>query len=117
MSTVKIYHNPRCSKSRQTLELLEQRGILPDVVNYLDTPPSVAELDALCTALGLEPLQLIRAKEARFQELGLSRDDQRPRTEWLQLIHDNPVLLERPLVVRDGRAALGRPPENVLAVL
>lgn len=117
MTIAKIYHNPRCSKSRETLKLLEEHRISPEIVEYLDTPPSVEELDRLCTRLGLEPLELMRTKEARFKELGLSQTDQRPRAEWLQLMHDNPVLIERPVVVYGDKCALGRPPEKVLEIL
>lgn len=114
---MKIYHNPRCSKSRETLALLQARGHQPEVVEYLKTPPSVEELDQICQMLGSDPTALIRSKEAQFKELGLSLKDQRSRQEWLELLVDNPALLERPIVVKDGKAALGRPPENVLALL
>jgi len=117
MGKVVIYHNPRCSKSRQTLELIRSCGHEPEIVRYLETPPKAATLDALCRAMGLAPLNIIRVKEARFKELGLSRDDDRPRSEWLRLIEANPVLLERPIVTHEGQAALGRPPENVLDIL
>jgi arsenate reductase len=114
---VKIYHNPRCSKSRQTLALLQENGVAPEEVLYLDTPPTPAELEAICTALGCEPLTIIRTKEARFTELGLSTGDERPRDDWLQLMADNPILIERPIVVDGDRAVVGRPPENVLGLL
>lgn len=117
MSNIVIYHNPRCSKSRQTLQLLVDKGINPKIVKYLDNPPNIKELDELCHMLNLEPLQLIRTKEVRFKELGLSVKDQRSREEWLQLMSDNPVLIERPIVIRAQQAALGRPPENVLNIL
>lgn len=114
---MKIYHNPRCSKSRETLALLTERGQKPEVIEYLKTPPSAAELDQICQMLNLEPTALIRIKEDQFKALGLSLKDQRSRQEWLELLVDNPALLERPIVVKDGKAALGRPPENVLALL
>jgi len=117
MPKVVIYHNPRCSKSRQTLALLEGEGVNPEIVQYLDQPPSVSKLDQLCKGLGVQPLELMRTKEKRFAELGLSRKDERPRREWLQLMHQNPVLIERPIVVNGGKMALGRPPENVLEIL
>lgn len=112
-----IYHNPRCSKSRSTLALLEERGLEVEVVKYLEHPPSAAELASLCHALGLRPLELIRTKEAAFRALGLSAGDERPDREWLRLMSENPVLIERPIVVYRGRAAIGRPPENVLSLL
>jgi arsenate reductase len=117
MSEITIYHNPRCSKSRQTLQLLEDRGIEPEIVHYLDTPPSVERLDALCTMTGREPLELMRVKEARFKELGLSKKDTRSRADWLQVMHDNPILIKRPIVARGDNAAVGRPPEAVLDIL
>jgi arsenate reductase len=117
MNDVTIYHNPRCSKSRQTLALLKDRGIEPTVVEYLKEPPSAKRLDELCTLLGREPLQVMRTKEARFKELGLSGKDERPRAEWLDLMHDNPILIERPIVVSHGKAVIGRPPESALDIL
>jgi arsenate reductase len=114
---MKIYHNPRCSKSRQTLALLQENGVDPDEVRYLDTPPTAAELEAVCAALDCEPLAMIRTKEARFAELALSAGDDRPRSEWLALMADNPILIERPIVVDGDRAVIGRPPENVLKLL
>lgn len=112
-----IYHNPRCTKSRQTLELLRERGIEPKVVLYLEDAPSAAKLDELCRALGLEPLQITRTGEDFFKELGLSKSDRRSREEWLDLLAAHPKLIERPIVSCGQRAALGRPPENVLALL
>lgn len=117
MTAITIYHNPRCSKSRQTLQLLKDRGIEPETVAYLKSPPSVERLDELCILLNREPLDLIRVKESRFKELGLSKNDQRPRQQWLQLMHENPVLIERPIVVCGSKAAVGRPPEAVLDIL
>ena len=114
---MKIYHNPRCSKSRQTLELLRAHGQQPEVIEYLKTPPTVAELELICTRLGQEPQALIRFQEPIARELGLTRTDRRSRQQWLALLHAHPQLLERPVVVSDTGAALGRPPENVLALL
>ena len=117
MSKVTIYHNPRCSKSRHTLELIKASGYEPEVIHYLETPPTAVTLDALFRALGREPLEVMRTKEKRFKELGLSPKDQRSRGQWLRLLEENPILLERPIVTHDGKAALGRPPENVLDIL
>jgi len=116
MPHVQIYHNPRCSKSRQTLALLEERGIEPEVIRYLDTPPTVEELTRLLDLLGLEPLELMRRSEAPFKELGLG-DGTHSREELIAAMVANPVLIERPIVVRGERAALGRPPEAVLDLL
>ncbi len=117
MTAITIYHNPRCSKSRQTLELIRAAGHDPEVVLYLQNPPAPKTLEELCRLLAKEPLEVMRIKEARFRELGLSKSDQRGRKEWLELIHHNPMLLERPIVVRGKRAVIGRPPENVSSLL
>ena len=117
MARVQIYHNPRCTKSRQTLALLNDRDADVEVVEYLKAPPSIAQLDATCKALGVEPLEMMRTKEARFRELGLAKKDKRPRREWLRIMHENPILIERPIVIRGKKAAIGRPPENVLEIL
>lgn len=112
-----IYHNPRCSKSRQTLKLLEDHNTEADIVDYQKTPPSVEQLDAICTGLAIEPQQLIRTKEQLFKDLGLSIKDDRSRQEWLQLLHEHPKLIERPIVEINGRYAIGRPPENIETLL
>ncbi len=115
MSTT-IYHNPRCSKSRQTLQLLEERDIQPEVVKYLENPPDEATLKALLDMLGLEPRELMRQKETEYKELGLDN----PNLDHDALIRamvEHPKLIERPIVVKDGKAALGRPPEDVLEIL
>lgn len=114
--SVRIYHNSRCSKSRGTLELLQARGIEPEVVNYLDTPPSVGELKALLRLLGLTPRQLLRTGEAEYAQLGLA-DPTVGDEAILQAMTTHPKLIERPIVVADGKAAIGRPPEAVLAIL
>ncbi len=113
---VTIYHNPRCSKSRQTLALLQQRGIEPEIVEYLKTPPSRARLKALLGMLGLEPRELMRRKEAPYQELGLE-DGSLDNEALIAAMVENPILIERPIVVRGERAVIGRPPEAVLELL
>lgn len=110
-----IWHNPRCSKSRQTLALLEARGYAPSQRRYLDDPPSLDELRAAQTALGLEPAAFCRVKDKLFGELGLSADMSGPAL--LDAMAAHPALIERPIVFAGGRAALGRPPENVLNLL
>ena len=117
MSRVTIYHNPRCSKSRQTLALLRERGIEPEVVEYLESPPTQRRLGEILDALGKEPLEVMRTGEKRFKELGLSKKDDRPRREWIRILANDPILLERPIVTRGKKAALGRPPESVLEIL
>jgi arsenate reductase len=112
-----ILHNPRCSKSRQTLALLEEKGIELDIVLYLETPPTVNELAEICDTLGVAPTDIIRAKEKRFAELGLSLSDDRSAGDWFELMVENPILIERPIVCYNGKVAVGRPPENVLGIL
>src|SRR5882757_8848326 len=111
---MRLFHNPRCSKSRQALQLLHDAGVEPEVVEYLKTPPTAAGLDAICVALGREPHTILRFGEDRAKELGLKAGDARSRSAWLKLMADNPVLIERPIAIEGARAALGRPPEAVL---
>jgi arsenate reductase len=114
--SVKIFHNPRCSKSRKTLELLRERGVEPEIVEYLKTPPSAAELDRVLTLLGKQPREVLRTEEAAYAAAGL--DDMRlGRAELIARMVENPSVLQRPIVVAGERAALGRPPEDVLALL
>ncbi|BBL71976.1 arsenate reductase (glutaredoxin) [Methylogaea oryzae] len=114
--SVTIYHNPRCSKSRETLKLLQDKGIEPQVIEYLKTPPSAAELESILAKLGQEPRQLMRKKEAPYAELKLD-DPGLSRAALVDAMVQNPVLIERPIVLANGKAAVGRPPENVLAIL
>lgn len=114
--TIAIYHNPRCSKSRQTLQLLEERGIAPMIVEYLKTPPSLDELEQIIRLLGITPRELLRKTEATYKDLGL-QDPTLSDRAILQAMVTHPVLIERPIVVNGDRAAIGRPPENVLNIL
>lgn len=111
-----IYHNPRCSKSRATLELLTARGFSPRVVNYLETPPTAAQIEELLALLDLEPREVMRRDEAEYSELGLA-SPKLTRKQLVAAIAKHPWLLQRPIVVIDGKAAIGRPPEAVLAIL
>ena len=113
---VTIYHNPRCSKSRQALQLLRKRGIEPEIVEYLKTPPSADEMETVLAKLGLEPRALMRTKEAAYREAGMA-DEVLSRRQLIDLMVANPVVIERPIVVSGARAALGRPPESVLSIL
>ena len=117
MTKTLIYHNPRCSKSRMALELLQKHKIEPEIVRYLENPPSADRLDALCRAMGKEPLEITRTKEPLFSELGLSTEDRRSRSEWLKILAEHPKLIERPIVVHGQEVVLGRPPERVLEIL
>jgi arsenate reductase len=113
---VTIYHNPRCSKSRATLELLREQGIEPNIIEYLKNPPTQAELTRILDMLGMEPRELMRSKEAEYREQGLD-DTGLKRKDLVKAMHDTPKLIERPIVVTSGKAALGRPPEQVLEIL
>ncbi|MBN3215879.1 arsenate reductase (glutaredoxin) [Pectobacterium polaris] len=116
-TSVTIYHNPRCSKSRETLALLQEHNITPDVVLYLDTPPDAATLAQLIKQLGLTSArELMRTKEEIYQQLGLS-DAALTEAQLIQAMIDNPKLIERPIVVAQGQARIGRPPEQVLEIL
>jgi len=110
-----IWHNPRCSKSRETLALLTARGLDPVVRNYLQDPPTAAEIGAALKALGLPARDLLRKGEPAFRELGLSPD--MAEADLIAAMAANPGLIERPVVFKDGRGAVGRPPEAVLAIL
>ena len=114
--TVTIYHNPRCTKSRETLALLKQHGIEPRVIEYLKAPPSALELKGILRKLGFKPHDIVRDTETRYTELGL-KDRKITDDELLALIAANPILLQRPIVVNGNKAAIGRPPENVLKIL
>jgi len=116
MSTVKIYHNPRCSKSRQTLSLLEEQGVQPEIVKYLETPPDERTLAEILDLLGLEPRDLMRKREKEYKEAGLD-DDSLTREEQIALMVKYPKVIERPIVIANGKAAIGRPPEKVLDIL
>jgi len=115
MPHVTIYHNPRCTKSRQTLALLEERGVEPHVVKYLDDPPDAKTLRALLKKLGKRPIELVRTKEAAWKETGLSKDADDEAV--IAAMVEHPILIERPIVVKGAKARLGRPPEDVLAIL
>nr|WP_086941218.1 arsenate reductase (glutaredoxin) [Thaumasiovibrio occultus] len=115
--SITIYHNPRCSKSRETLALLEEKGIAPEVIKYLDTPPSIETLTTLLSQLGFDdPRQLMRTKEDIYKSLNLAESSLSP-ADLVAAMHNNPKLIERPIVVNGNKAALGRPPEAVLDIL
>lgn len=117
MMPLVIYHNPRCSKSRETLALLEAHGCTPEVIRYLETPPDVARLQQLVNALGFDSVrQLMRSKESLYQELGLDAPELDEASLYAALA-THPALLERPIVVKGAQARIGRPPERVLELL
>ncbi len=113
---VTIYHNPRCSKSRQTLALLEENGIAPEVVQYLDTPPDATALKALLGKLGISARDLLRKGEDEYKTLNL-KDPQLSEQQLINAMVAHPKLIERPIVVKGNKAVLGRPPENVLELI
>ena len=114
--TIRIFHNPRCSKSRATLALLQERGIEPEITLYLESPPDAGELKSILHKLGLEARELMRKGEAEFREQGLA-DESLTEEELIAAMVDSPRLIERPIVLAHGRAAIGRPPEAVLGIL
>jgi len=114
--SVTIYHNPKCSKSRQTLELLSAKGITPTIIEYIKNPPTVEKLKEILSQLGIAPLDLMRTKEDIYKELDLgilSLSDK----DLIDLMIEHPILIERPIVIANGKAVLGRPPEQVFDIL
>ena len=116
MTAMTLYHNPRCSKSRSALQLLEDRGLNPTIVRYLETPLNAAQLQALLDKLGISPRQLLRTGEDEYKTLGLS-DPQLTDAQLIEAMVEQPKLIERPILVVGDKAVIGRPPENVLEIL
>ena len=114
--TIKILHNPRCSKSRTTLQLLRDKGIEPEIILYLETPPDAGQLTAILVALGRSPRDLMRTREPEYRDLGLD-DPGLSDNELIAAMVATPKLIERPVVLAGGKAAVGRPPESVLDIL
>jgi len=114
---ISMFHNPKCSKSRETLKLLNEKGITPEIVLYLKNPPTEKDLSEILKKLDMAPQHLIRFKEKIAADLGISLADNRPDAEWIKLMCKNPSLIERPIVITDDKAAIGRPPEKVLDIL
>jgi len=115
MSKVKIWHNPRCSKSRNAVALLEEKGVEAEVLKYLDTPPSRDEIVEVLGMLNLSARELMRTKEDIYKELGLN--DVSDEDKLIDAMVANPRLIERPIVIKDGKAAIGRPIENIIEIL
>ena len=116
MTSVRIYHNPGCSKSRQTLALLQENGQDPEIVLYLESPPDQAELTRILTQLGLNPRDIIRPGETAYTEMNLG-DESLSNDELIDAIIKAPILMQRPIVVANDQARIGRPPESVLEIL
>jgi len=112
---MQIYHNPRCRKSRETLAIIQEKGVEPEIVEYLKTPIDEATLKDILDKLGMAPMDITRKEEKLFKEdfKGKELSD----AEWIKILVDNPVLIQRPIVIKDNKAILGRPPENVLSLL
>ena len=116
MSNFIIYHNPRCSKSRQTLEILNQQDVDTEIVLYLENPPSAEEVASILQKLGLSSRDIIRKGEEEYKLLNI-KDQSLTENELISFMSENPKLIERPIVVKDDKAIIGRPPENVLSLL
>lgn len=116
MADITIYHNPRCSKSRQTLELLQDNNISPEIILYLENTPSKSEMESLLGKLGISARELIRTSEDAYRQMGLS-DASLTDGQLIEAMLEEPKLIQRPIVVAGERAVLGRPPENVLDIL
>lgn len=112
----RIFHNPRCSKSRQTLELLREQGVEPEIIRYLETPPTKQILEHILEALDIGPRELMRTGEKEYKEQGLD-DAALDRETLINAMVETPKLIERPIVIKGNKVALGRPPENVLNIL
>lgn len=115
MSEVTIWHNPRCSKSRQTLELLKENGHEPEVLEYTKDAPERTQILQALVKLGMSAHDLLRTGEAKYKELGLSKET--PDKVLVQAMHEHPILIERPIVFANDKASIGRPPEQVLDIL
>jgi arsenate reductase len=116
MTAIQILHNPRCSKSRQTLALLEEKGIEPEIIKYLDTPPSASELKTILTKLGLSARDLLRKGEDDYKKLNL-KDPKLSEQALIDAMVSHPKLIERPIVINNDKARVGRPPESVLDIV
>lgn len=115
-SDVRIYFNPKCTKCRLSMQLLDDKGIKPDVIEYLEQPPTTSELNEILNLLGLEPRELMRKREAPYTEQNLD-DENLSREELIQAMIENPILIERPIVINGKEATIGRPPEKILDII
>ena len=116
MSTIKIYHNPRCSKSRKTLEIIESTGAKPEIIKYLEKPPTVLEIKSVLSLLNLNPRELMRKGESEYKDNSLS-DSSLSNDDLIKFMVKYPKLIERPIVLSNGKAVIGRPPESVLDII
>jgi arsenate reductase len=116
MTSFKIYHNPRCSKSRQTLDIIQQQGYQPEIIKYLESPPSVSELKKILSLLKIQPRELMRENEKDYKENNM-RNPSLSTSQLIDLMHKFPKVIERPIVLNKSKAVIGRPPESVLSIL
>ncbi len=112
-----LLHNPRCRKSREALALLQEKEASFEIVEHLKDPPDTQHISFILAGLDFHPLQLMRTQEKVFKELNLSQKDDRPVSEWIEILAVNPILIERPIFIYRDKVALGRPPQNVLSLL
>jgi len=117
MSKNIFYHNPRCRKSREGLQLVEGKKVEFEIVEYLKNPPTKEQLKSILENMGKKPLEIMRTQEKIFKELNLSKKDNRSDDEWIDIMVGNPILIERPIFIYNNKAALGRPPENLLKIV
>ena len=110
-----IYHNPRCRKSRETLELIKNKGLAPKIIEYLNEPPSESEMKDILSKLDIQPEELLRKTESIYKDQFKGKD--LSGDEWIKVMIENPKLIERPIVINKGKAVIGRPPENVLSII
>jgi len=112
-----FYHNPRCRKSRETLNMVQEKSVEFELVEYLVNPPDKNQMKIILDGLGKKPLEIMRTQEKVFKELKLSKKDDRTDDEWIEIMVENPILIERPIFIYKNRVAMGRPPEDVLKIL
>jgi arsenate reductase len=112
-----FYHNPRCRKSREGLKLIQEKNVEFDLVEYLNEPPTKDQMKFILESMDKKPLEVIRTQEKRFKELKLSKKDNKTDDEWIDIMVTNPILIERPILVYKNKAALGRPPEELLEII
>ena len=117
MMDFELFHNPRCGKSREALKILQKKGVEPKVRLYLSDPPTPKELSDILRKLGIRAAELIRFREEIASELGIKPSDDRPDSEWVKLMVENPILIERPILISSNKAVIGRPPEAVLKLI
>lgn len=115
MSDYILYHKPSCSTSNKVLKLLKEHGVEPEIRLYIDNPPTQKELDALLKKLAIKPIELVRTKEKLYKEN--YQDQQLTKKDWLKILKENPILIERPILIKGDKAVIGRPPERVLELL